>query len=286
MVELTLLEDKLRNLQENLAGMKSILVAFSGGVDSTFLLSAAHEVLESRAVAITIASELHSPNEIQEARKIAAMLGSPHEVVYAKILDLPGLKENPPSRCYLCKRHLFSKLKEMASQRDLAYVVDGSNADDLGDYRPGMAALTELGIRSPLMEAGLTKEEIRLLSKERGLPTWNKPTMACLATRFPYGIEFTEADLGRVEEAERFLRTMGLYDVRVRHHGDMARIETGRNEMMRCIENADAIVTKLKGLGYVYIALDLQGYRSGSMNVGLSHSLQDVHAAEATPSDG
>ncbi|NPV54255.1 MAG: ATP-dependent sacrificial sulfur transferase LarE [Firmicutes bacterium] len=270
------LQGKLAALRENLAEMSSILVAFSGGVDSSFLLKIASEVLgsEPRLLAVTIYSEVHPTREIAEARDLGREFGVPHEIIKIKVLDIPGFKDNPPDRCYLCKKNLFSMLKEMAVARGLACVVDGSNSDDSGDYRPGMAALAELGIRSPLKEAGLTKHDIRVLSKGIGLTTWNKPARACLATRFPYGVEITEGKLHQVEAAEDFLRDMGkdmgLRDLRVRHHGDIARIEISKDETTFFLEKADTVVAKLKELGYVYVTLDLEGYRMGSMNLPLT----------------
>jgi uncharacterized protein len=255
-------------LKQILNGMESVLVAYSGGVDSTFILKVALETLGENVLAVTAKSPIHPASELAAAEELARRLGARHLVIEAGEMGDPAFVRNPPERCYLCKRGLFTRLKELAQERGLREVVEGSNYDDLGEYRPGLRALRELGVRSPLAEARLTKREIRSFSLEMGLPTWDKPAQACLATRFPYGELLTPERLKRVEEAEEFLRSLGLGQLRVRDHGILARIEVGREEMSRLLgEMAPELVDKFKALGYAYITLDLEGYRTGSMDV-------------------
>lgn len=261
------LKVKLSRLRGILSEMGSVLIAYSGGVDSTFLLDMAREVLpKDRLLAVTAMSPTYLEEEVEMARKTAEQLGVPHMVVATNEVDLEPFAENPPDRCYYCKLELFTELRKIAEERGLAVLAEGTNVSDLGDYRPGTRALAEMGVRSPLREAGLTKEEIRCLSRERGLPTWDKPALACLASRFPYGMAITRERLTQVGEAERFLRSLGLGQLRVRHHDTIARIEVEEKDMAAIMEHGKAIVEKLKALGYNYVALDLQGYRTGSMN--------------------
>ena len=259
---------KLKQLRERLRHIGSAVVAFSSGVDSTFLLRVAHEELGEHVVAATICSHTFPKRELAEAATFCRAEGVRHAVIDSNELDIPGFAENPPDRCYHCKRELFSKLLAFAHENGLAAVLEGSNLDDDGDYRPGRRAIRELGIVSPLHEAGLTKAEIRALSREMGLPTSDKPSFACLASRFPYGERITAAALERVERAEQWLLDagLGLKQLRVRSHGDLARIEVPSDAIPRLAARAAEIDAAFKELGFAYVALDLRGYRTGSMN--------------------
>jgi uncharacterized protein len=255
-------------LQAYLKSLNSVAVAFSGGVDSTFLLKVAHDVLGEKAVAVTARSESFPKRELLEAEAFTQSHGIEHLVIDSEELDIDGFAENPKNRCYLCKTELFSKIRDIAAQKQLAYVVEGSNTDDNGDYRPGLLAVSELGIKSPLRFAELSKDDIRELSRELGLPTWNKQSFACLSSRFPYGENITQERLSMIDQAEQFLLDLGFYQVRVRYHGNLARIETdeaGFDTLLRK-EIRHQIHDKFKKIGFTYIALDLKGYRTGSMN--------------------
>ena len=261
-------EAKLEHLRAALREIGSAVVAFSSGVDSTFLLRVAHEELGERVVAATIRSHTFPKRELDEAAAFCRAEGVRHKIIDSEELDIPGFAENPPDRCYHCKRELFSKLLAFARENGLAAVLEGSNLDDDGDYRPGRRAIRELGIVSPLHEAGLTKAEIRALSREMGLPTSGKPSFACLASRFPYGERITAAALERVEKAEQWLLDagLGLTQLRVRSHGNLARIEVPSDAIPRLAAHAAEIAAAFKELGFAYITLDLRGYRTGSMN--------------------
>ena len=263
------IEAKLARLRTLLRETGGIAIAFSSGVDSTFLLKVAHEELGEKAIAVTARSHSFPKREQDEAAAFCAREGIRQVVVESEELAIPGFRQNPTNRCYLCKKELFTKILEIARTEGLSAVAEGSNADDLGDYRPGLQAVQELGIRSPLREAELTKDDIRALSRRMGLPTWNKPSFACLASRFPYGEEITEERLGRVERAEQYLLDLGFGQVRVRLHGDLARIELCAGDIPKAVEQREKIHAALKGFGFAYVAIDLQGYRTGSMNEGL-----------------
>ena len=261
-------EEKFASLGAILKDTGGVLVAFSGGVDSTFLAKAAFDVLGQRSMAVTVASEIHPAFEAEEAVVLARDIGIRHKVIRVKALDIEGLAENPPDRCYICKRAILSRLTDLAREEGLPVVVEGSNASDTGDFRPGMKAVKEFGVRSPLFEAGLTKDDIRELSCRMGLPTWNKPSYACLASRIPYGERITDEKLRAVERAEDYLRAKGYRVFRVRHHGKVARIELAPGEMKRflAVEDLDHVAQRVKEFGFSYVALDLEGYRTGSLN--------------------
>ncbi len=270
-------DQKLERLKSLLKDMGKVAVAFSGGVDSTFLLKVASDVLGKDVIAITARSSTYPEREFTEASEYIKKLGTKHIVMISEELEIEGFSQNPVNRCYFCKKELFSKVKEIAQQYGIKNVVDGSNVDDLGDYRPGMLALKELGISSPLREAGMTKEDIRKLSREMGLPTWNKQAFACLASRFPYGQEITQEKLQMIDKAEQFMLDLGFRQVRVRHHGEVARIEVAREERSRFfdIDIMDRVHERLKEAGFRYVTLDLQGYRTGSMNEGLDNDVKE-----------
>lgn len=263
---------KLDDLKAILRAMEGVLIGFSGGVDSTFLLAVAHQTLGDRVLAVTVLSDADPPCEAEEAAQFARHLGVQHRVLPVELLDDPAFRDNPPDRCYFCKRVLFGRLKEMASREGLPWVADGSNADDVGDYRPGLRALDELGIRSPLKEVSLTKQEIRDLSRQLALPTWDKPSFACLASRFPYGTPITRTRLRQVDRAEQFLRDQGVRACRVRYHGDVARIEVPEEDLDRFLDPQfrKATTDALRNAGFLYVTLDLAGYRTGSMNEPLA----------------
>ncbi len=261
-----LLVSKLKCLKECIKSMNSAVIAFSGGVDSTFLAKVAFDVLGKRAVAVTAVSPTHPKRELEEARKHAKSIGIQHIVINTNETELQKFKENTPGRCYFCKKELFSKIMAKKKKKNIENVIDATNYDDLDDYRPGMQALNELNIVSPLRDAKLTKDEIRQLSKNMGLDTWDKPAFACLASRFPYGTEITRENLEKVEKAEDMIHDLGIKQLRVRFHGKIARIEVEKGETDTLIKHSKEIITGLKGLGFVYITLDLEGYRMGSLN--------------------
>lgn len=260
------IDKKFNNLKNIIASMESMVIAYSGGVDSTFLLKVASQVLEDRLLAVTAMSASFPHREVEFAKKMAKELEVEHLVIQTNEMEDDNFVRNGEDRCYWCKKELFLKLRQIARKKNLAYVADGANSDDAEDYRPGLKAASDLGVRSPLKEANLNKGEIRELSYSLGLPTWCKPSFACLASRFPYGTKITEDILKIVDKAEKILLREGFSQVRVRHHGDIARIEVPATELSRLIEKKELILTELKKLNYLYITIDLEGYRSGSMN--------------------
>jgi uncharacterized protein len=262
------LQAKLRNLKENIRRMDSVAVAYSGGVDSTFLLKVAHDVLKEKAIAVTVKSSIFPERELREANSFAESLGTKHIVIELDELAIEGFADNPVNRCYLCKREVFSRIIKVAKQNKIKYIADGSNMDDLGDYRPGRRAIEELGVVCPLQEAAMTKNDIRILSKQMNLSTWDKPAFACLATRFPYGEKITKEKLTVVDRLEQYLIDDGFRQVRVRHHGDVARIEVAVDERSKFFDTGlmDRIYEKFRENGFAYVTLDLKGYRTGCMN--------------------
>ena len=265
-------------LLELLCGLNSAVVAFSAGVDSTLLLHATRDAIGAdRVVAATGLSDTYPEEEMQDARELANELGVEHVMARTEELTDPRYAMNSHQRCFFCKHELYSHLEAIRTERGFDVIIDGTNADDLGDHRPGMRAARQLGVRSPLAEIELTKDEIRAISNELGLRTWDKPAFACLSSRFPYGTPITVEKLKQVDEAERVLRQLGFRGFRVRHHEETARIEVAPVDFPRVIELHEEIVTGIKAAGYRYITLDLQGYRSGSLNDGLTFRLREVN---------
>ena len=268
--------EKYQKLEEILTSLGSILVAFSGGTDSSLVLKVAHDVLGDKAVAMTAVSASLPASERLEAGQIARQIGARHILVESDETSDPEYLANTPNRCFFCKKETYGKLTAYAEAHGFNVIVDGTNADDTGDYRPGRKAASEYHIRSPLLEAGFTKAEIRILSKELGLPNWDKPAAACLSSRIPYGTTITLETLSQVERAEALLHGLGLRQLRVRHHGSVARIEAEPEDFPRLLEHRNEIVTALKAIGYTFVSLDLAGFHSGSLNVGIQNT--DVQA--------
>lgn len=267
--------EKLDQLKTNLSSLNGIVVAFSGGVDSTFLLRVAYDVLGDRAVAVTARSSTYPEREYRESVAFVEQLGARQITITSEELEIKGFSKNPINRCYYCKKELFLKILDIAKELGISTIADGSNVDDTGDYRPGMLALKELGIISPLKAAGMTKEDIRILSREMNLPSWDKPAFACLASRFPYGQEITKEKLNRIDQAEQFLLDRGFRQVRVRCHEDVARIEVPAEDRARLLDLAlaQSVYDAFKRIGFSYVSVDLLGYRMGSMNETLPVSM-------------
>jgi uncharacterized protein len=262
------IDEKFESLKAYLKSLESVAVAFSSGVDSTFLLKTAKEVLGDKVVAVTARSCSFPKRELNEAINFCKNENIKHIIVQSEELDIDGFSKNPTNRCYLCKRELFEKITNIAEENNIKYIVEGSNLDDNGDYRPGLQAVAELNIKSPLRYAQLNKNEIRILSQRMGLDTWNKQSFACLSSRFVYGEEITEEKLGMVDRAEQLLLDMGFHQLRVRIHGTIARIEVMPDEFAKLIEeeNRNKIVEEFTKYGFTYVSMDLKGYRTGSMN--------------------
>ncbi len=276
--ELAKKHDRLTSILRDLGG---VAVALSGGVDSTLLARVAHDVLGDRMIAVTMRSAFVPARDLEEARAFTRAAGIAHVVVDADVLAVPGVADNPPDRCYHCKRAVFARVAEAAAAHGISAVADGSNVDDLADYRPGHRALRELGVHSPLLEAGMTKADVRALSRELGLATWDKPSAACLASRIPYGDRITQDKLDRVDAAEAALRELGLRNLRVRMHGDLARIEVPADDVARLAQpgTRERVVADIRAAGFTYVTLDLQGYRTGSLNEELARKNGDVETA-------
>jgi len=260
---------KLEQLKNNLKKMKSVAIAFSGGVDSTFLVKVAFDVLGENAIAVTASSSTYPKRELEEAKQFSKHIGIKHIIIDSEETEIENFSKNPSNRCYYCKKELFSKIKQFAKEKHLNYILDGSNVDDTFDYRPGMKAIKELKVVSPLRDADLSKQEIKKLSKNMQLDTWDKPAFACLASRFPYGVKITKSKLEQVEKAESFLFSLDIKQYRVRYHGETARIEVLKNDFQKIFDHSDEIVNYFKKLGFKYTALDIEGYRTGSLNEGI-----------------
>lgn len=260
------LDEKLERLYGIMRPMGRVMVAFSGGVDSTLVLKAAYDVLGDDVLAVTAVSPSLPRAELQEAIALARFIGAPHRLLETREVENPNYAANPANRCYYCKAELHDTLRELAAREGYAYILDGANLDDMGDFRPGQKAARERGVRSPLQEAGLTKQDVRALARHLGLPNWNKPAMACLSSRIPYGTPVTVETLRQIEAAESALRDLGFRQLRVRHHGRLARIEVPVEDLPRVLAVREEIVHRLRETGYTFITLDLAGYRTGSLN--------------------
>jgi len=274
-----MVEEKLLKLKKIVKDLESVVVAFSGGVDSTLVAKVCYDVLKDNSMAVTARSETYPDFEFEEAKGLVKEIGIRHLVLNTSELAIEGFASNPPNRCYFCKTELFEKLKDIAKQHRFLHVADGANLDDMEDYRPGLEASKELGVKSPLKEADMTKKDVREASKMLNLPNWNKPAYACMSSRFPYGQSITEEKLKMVSEAEKYLRGLGLEQFRVRHHETIARIEVLLEDIHILTNSStrDELLSKFKEIGFTYVTLDLEGYRSGSMNEVLSTSATQNH---------
>ncbi len=262
------MQEKLNALKEYIKSLGSLAVGFSGGVDSTFLIFVAHEVLKDKALAVTTVDAAIPERELNDAKEFCAAHGIRHIILKVDPLKIEGYRKNGPDRCYFCKHGLFTEIKKAAEEEGIEYVAEGSNMDDLGDYRPGLKAVEELSVKSPLREADLNKADIREISRAMGLPTWNKPSYACLASRFVYGEEITEEKLKMIDSAEQFLIELGFYEERVRMHGSIARIEVPGADISRLAADdiREAVYKRFKEIGFLFVTLDMHGYKTGSMN--------------------